>query len=348
MFKTAATPLFALVFAASSALPALANHDDDDRRDRGNHRGGDHGYEEPYDDGPRHGKRRGKHRDHGPAYEKAHDPARAAFYYKLDRARYDADVLDHGFFEYLEYAGPRSREARAFRRALKWIDWYRAPYACDYVKTYYPVIYRDFIAYNTVTVFIGARGNRELAYAIRDYAAHAMPDHVEIVNHRRDADIVIRVNELNYDTGVFERGTEQVTNKYPKRLRKNPDPRVRLISAQYTKVFERAEARYDFRIRVNADGRTLFADRYAGRVKDDFVTGRDLRALSPYGWVETSYFPKKKVARRFGRDNPAYRDAKLEKLRAQTVDIMARTVARIDLPTLTELHGPRRHLAYLN
>ena len=69
MFKTAATPLFALVFAASAALPALAHHDDGPRH--GKHHGGDYGYEERYDDGPRHGKRRGKHRDHGPAYETA-------------------------------------------------------------------------------------------------------------------------------------------------------------------------------------------------------------------------------------------------------------------------------------
>ncbi len=157
-----------------------------------------------------------------------------------------------------------------------------------------------------------------------------LPYGVSLAHNRRSSDLVLNVEERQYDLQFHVIDRDREDKKYKRRKRYAAANSCGVPSrAFYTEVTERATAyyAYDIGIRIKGYGRDHTV--ISGRESDKFQYATDLRAATACGIQPTHVPPSRKVARLFDRASPEYRRAVALDVRQDTLNEVGRKLSYI-------------------
>lgn len=167
----------------------------------------------------------------------------------------------------------------------------------------------------------GRRGIDNRAEAILfDSLANSLPAGVQLVQWRGQADVILRVSErdLNVNFRTVDRDRKQRRYKGARRFDGDFAGRCGVPDrALYTKITERAVARYAFDVGIRFRGQGRDRLTLSGRAAVPYAYGTDLVALTRCGPQQTGAFPNRRVERLFLNGSPQGRRLAAKSARAQ-------------------------------
>ncbi|WP_286828939.1 MULTISPECIES: hypothetical protein [Kordiimonas] len=156
---------------------------------------------------------------------------------------------------------------------------------------------------------------------------YGLPNYVEFVRDRHQADMVVRAREQNYRFGFRVTDTDRKDKKYKKRARNTGGRCGRFEKAYYTKVKEKGEAYASYGIKIAMHGYGRDTDFIELRSAENFSYGTDLVAHTNCGIVSTRHMPSSGVAKLFARNTPEYRSHVAREVRNEAAEDLGRALA---------------------
>lgn len=172
------------------------------------------------------------------------------------------------------------------------------------------------------------RGQDQRINLQRHQVAEMLPDYIIPVTSAREADLVIRVRQTDYDIGFHIVDVDQKDKKYKKGRRYVGGRCGVYHKAYYTKVKEKGEAYASYKVAVRLNGISRDRDQFTLRSAKNFSYGTDLRAATNCGLQSTQHMPSKKVAKLFGKADQGYRRYIAAQIRGKAVNDLSRQIAR--------------------
>lgn len=200
-----------------------------------------------------------------------------------------------------------------------------ASYAAD------PIDY-EFRASHPFKVFVTVdtqdrRSSKEASYAVRDYVAGLVPSYVVLVSDRRNADMAMRADELDYRLSFHVTDVDQRRKKY-KKGRKFTGGQCGIHQrAYYTRITEKGVALADYKLSTRLRGAGSYADVFSVRADDHYRHGQNLRAQTNCGLVPTTHYPNAAVQRLFSRSLDQQRQSAAFDVRQKTTAKLAHVIA---------------------
>jgi hypothetical protein len=248
-------------------------------------------------------------------------------------------LLDQLVIDYL-----RSRASAEQRAALlhdiQAFQWYRQDQLHDFVEAAYPAYYDDFLAAESVNVFVSIPHEPELELQMRNELLDRLPEHVRLVGSPYDIDLMVTVGRVSESVEIVDEGLDEDSQKYGKKYRRAGTPECsKLLRAHYVKNRKELQLRYEYIVELETPVGVISSRELDGRVSQDFWFGQNLRAETPCGMEPTDIFPSDSLESRFNRRTQrlAAEDAVEEKLLRD----LARDILAIDWPLRSELKGRR-------
>ena len=155
-----------------------------------------------------------------------------------------------------------------------------------------------------------------------------LPDYAILVDHPRDADMVVRARLQDYDLSFRVIDVDSKDKKYKKSRRYTGGQCGTHYKAFYTRVKEKGEAYANYNIRVRINGQATYRDHIRLRSAENFSYGRDLRARTNCGVQPTRHYPSNGVAELFYKSGPDYKDRVAREIRAEAARDLGRAIAK--------------------
>ncbi|UTW59479.1 hypothetical protein KFE96_03995 [Kordiimonas sp. SCSIO 12603] len=174
------------------------------------------------------------------------------------------------------------------------------------------------------------RGAKRIAFSGQtiNKVRYGLPDYAILVDHPREADMVIRTRLQDYDLSFRVIDVDSKDKKYKKSRRYTGGRCGTHYKAYYTKVKEKGEAYANYNIRVRIDGQATYRDHVRIRSAENFSYGRDLRARTNCGVKPTNHYPSNGVAELFYKSGPDYKNHMAREIREEAARDLGREIAR--------------------
>ena len=172
------------------------------------------------------------------------------------------------------------------------------------------------------------RGQGQRTNLQQHQVAEILPDYIIPVASAREADLVIRVRQTDYNLDFRVIDVDQKDKKYKKDRRYVGGRCGVFHKAYYTKVKEKGEAYASYKVAVRLKGISQDRDQFTLRAAKNFSYGTNLRAATNCGLQSTQHMPSKKVVKLFGKADPGYRHRIATQIRGKAINDLSRQIAR--------------------
>lgn len=161
-----------------------------------------------------------------------------------------------------------------------------------------------------------------------DKIRHNLPNYVQLVSNRRQANMVVRAQQTEYDLNFRVIDTDREDKKYKKKYRNMGGRCGHYIKAYYTEVKEKGEAYASYRVNVSTRGLGRNSNQIRLRSAENFTYGTNLMARTNCGMTPTDLYPSSGVAKLFSKASPAYRKHVANEIRQEAADDLGKVLAR--------------------
>lgn len=156
----------------------------------------------------------------------------------------------------------------------------------------------------------------------------SLPGNIRIVSNRRDADMVIRAEERDFDVDFRIVDRDRKEKRYDKVNPRTGNQQCGpFYKVSYTEVKERAEGHAVYDIRVSMPGVGRDRERIKAEASAYNVYGENLLAHNRCGSEPTARFPGYSVVDLFGKNNPKERQRMAIEVRRETAEDLGRKLA---------------------
>ena len=191
-------------------------------------------------------------------------------------------------------------------------------------------INHDFRASHPVKVFVDVSQDRRIRSVRRDRTDAAdeyvrnrlhyqLPPYVVLVSNRRDADMTIKAQLMDYDLSFHVTDVDRRDKKYKKRYRYTGGKCGQHKRAYYTRVTEKGVSLADYKLTVHLKGIDGYSDTTRIRAAESYRYGEKLSALTNCGVAPSVHYPNKSVAKLFTRAGGSYRDTVAYEVRRESL-----------------------------
>ncbi len=164
-----------------------------------------------------------------------------------------------------------------------------------------------------------------------------LPDYAILVHDREYADITIKASERTYDLGFKIVDIDRKDKKYKKSRRYTGGRCGKFHKAYYQKVKEKGEAYSSYNLKIRMDGYGTHREEVRLKADDSFTYGRNLRASTNCGTVNTHHFPSNSVRELFYKSSDDYRRKVAREIRIETAENLGKAIVR-QLRHLSDQH----------
>lgn len=196
----------------------------------------------------------------------------------------------------------------------------------------------QFRASNPVKVFVDVsqvrrtrsvrRGRTDAAdQYVRDRLQYQLPPYVVLVSSRRDADMTIKAQLMDYDLSFHITDVDRRNKKYKKRYRYTGGKCGQHKRAYYTRITEKGVALADYRLSVRLKGIDGYTDTARIHAAESYRYGENLSALTNCGVTPSAHYPNRTVAKLFTRADGSYRKAIAHEVRRESLQKLAYVLA---------------------
>ena len=174
----------------------------------------------------------------------------------------------------------------------------------------------------------GKRRNHSQRNILRQHQiVEMLPSYIVTVPSAREADLVIRVRQTDYNMNFRVIDVDQKDKKYKKDRRYLRGRCGVHHKAYYTKVKEKGEAYASYKVAVRLNGISQDRDHFTLRAAKNFSYGKNLRAATNCGLQPTQHMPSNKVAKLFSKADLGYRHYIADQIKGKTATDLSRQVA---------------------
>ncbi len=162
--------------------------------------------------------------------------------------------------------------------------------------------------------------------------ARNLPVGIKLIHNRRDADLVIRAHERDFDVNFYVIDRDLENKKYKKSRRHNYSQSAQcgyFHRAYYTEIKEKGIGRYHYDIKMRLKG--INHDRFVidGTASESYRYAINLKAQTNCGLIETHLAPSNKVERQLQRAQSGYKHEVIRDLRREAAQEVGYKLARI-------------------
>lgn len=164
---------------------------------------------------------------------------------------------------------------------------------------------------------------------VRDRLHYRLPPYVVLVSNRRNADLAIKAQLMDYELSFHITDVDRRDKKYKKRYRYTGGKCGQHKRAYYTRVTEKGVSLADYKLSVRLKGIDSYSDTTRIRAAESYRYGEKLSALTNCGVAPAVHYPNKKVAKLFTRARGVYRDTIAHNVRKESLKKLTNVLANV-------------------
>ncbi len=187
--------------------------------------------------------------------------------------------------------------------------------------------FRVFVDFEKGRTGRATRTDGEDVY-IRNRLARILPPNIVLVPRRRDADMAVQAQLVDYTLSFHITDVDRRNKKYKKRYRYTPGQCGVHKRATYTRVTEKGVAVADYQLTVQMRGIGTYNDAVRIHAAESYRYGQDLQALTNCGVVPSNNYPNSTVARLFSQAGGHYRETLAHEIHTENLRNLSGTLAR--------------------